>query len=171
MHDWVRDASPVFANKRIDTKTLERLECYREASSNEIMERLRELDDEWDVEWVSDLFAQMAGIGAILLARKRPKAALAIAGLMGFRAVTGRRPLLSLIRLMGFRSSKEIAREFQGLKAIRGDYKRMQLDPTAKGAMTTAQGETGVESKMPGTGPAEPHPQLTPVHGIPQYPI
>lgn len=171
MHDWVRDSSPVFVNKRVDTKTLETLDCYRDASSKEIGARLRELDDEWDVEWVSDLFAQLAGIGGILLARKRPRAALGIAGLIGIRLVTGWRPLLPLIRVMGFRSSKEIAREFQGLKAIRGDYKRVQLDPTAKGAMTTAQGETGVEAKMPGTGPAQPNPDLTPVHGIPQYPI
>lgn len=171
MHDWVREASPVFLNKRVDTDTLESLECYREAAPKEIAERLRELDDEWDVECVSDLFAQIAGIGGILVAMKKPKAALPIVAVLGARLLTGWRPLLPLIRFMGFRSAQEIGREFHGLKALRGDYRRVQIDPTAKGALTTAQGETGVESTLTGTGPAEPKPYLTPVHRIPQYPI
>ena len=171
MHDWVREASPIFLNKRVDTDTLESLECYREASAKEVAERLRELDDERDVECVSDLFAQIAGVGGILLAIKRPKLALPLAAALGFRLLTGWRPLLPLIRLMGFRSSQEIGREFHGLKALRGDYRRVQIDPTAKGALTTAQGETGVESSLTGTGPSVPKPYLTPVHGIPQYPI
>ena len=146
MHDWVRVASPVRFNKRVDLDTLETLECYREASPKEIGARLRELEEERDVEFVSDLFAQATAIAALLMARTRPRLSLAVAGILGVRLVTGWRPMLPVIRWMGFRSALEIGREFHGLKALRGDFHRVQIDPTAKGALTTAQAEVGLEA-------------------------
>ena len=171
MHDPIRDASPVFANRRVDTETLEALEHYRAAAPAEIAARLRALEEEWDVECATEALATAGAIAALAIAPKRPRAAWAIAGLLAVRLVAGWRPLLPVVRALGFRSRREIEREFHALKALRGDHRRVELDPTAKGALTSAQGERGVEAKpleVPGNGSTLTR---TPVHGIPQYPI
>lgn len=167
MYDRIRDASPVYTNRRVDTETLAALEDFRDASPSEIAARLRELDEESDVECVSELLATVAAIGAIVVAPNRPALAWAVGGVLGIRAITGWRPLLPLVRMLGYRSRREIEREFHGLKALRGDHHRVQVDPSAKGAMTSAQGEVGVEAQA-----AKPDgsPSRTPVHGIPQFP-
>ena len=70
-------------------------------------------------------------------------------------------------RLLGFRSAKEIETEHHALKTIRGDFHRFEMDPTPKGALTSANGETGIEASKPSTRGGT----VTTAHGLEQHPI
>lgn len=96
------------------------------AGDEEISERLRELDEEWDVERLLQVNASvLVMLGVTLGAKVAPRfLALpsAVFTFFGQHALQGWCPPLPLFRRMGVRTNREIARERYALKAMRGDF-------------------------------------------------
>ena len=97
--------------------------------SDEINERLEEINKEWDVERTLELSAALAGItGTVLgLSTDRKWLILPIAASVFLiqQAMHGWCPPLPLFRWLGVRTRKEIDKEKYALKAVRGDFKYM----------------------------------------------
>ena len=95
--------------------------------SDEINERLEEINKEWDVERTLELSAALAGItGTVLgLSTDRKWLILPIAASVFLiqQAMNGWCPPLPLFRWLGVRTRKEIDKEKYALKAVRGDFK------------------------------------------------
>lgn len=117
--------------QRIDDDTEAQLRSYAAASPEAIDARLRELDEEWDVDRAIELESSLmglVGLGLGTFARRNFLAAPAMVGAAVFlHAAIGWYPLLPLFRRMGLRTSREIARERYALKALRGDFQSMQI--------------------------------------------
>jgi hypothetical protein len=88
--------------------------------------RLRELDEEWDIERAIEANAStLAFIGVALGFLVSPYWLILPALVTAFlfqHAVQGWCPPVPILRRLGFRTVHEIERERQALKAIRGDY-------------------------------------------------
>ena len=94
-----------------------------------IPERLRELDEEWDIERAIEANAAAIGLFGTVLSATRGRHWLVLPALVtGFllqHAVEGWCPPVPVLRRLGFRTSFEIEEERQALKALRGDYARV----------------------------------------------
>jgi hypothetical protein len=100
---------------------------YHQKHKNQIPARLRELDEEWDIERAIEANAaavSLLGLTFGLLGKSRwfllPAA---VSGFLLQHAVQGWCPPIPMLRRLGFRTSFEIEQERQALKLIRGDYK------------------------------------------------
>lgn len=113
-------------NLRIRQQTEERLVYYAQ-HPDEIDERLRQLDEEWDVERVLEANASLLAFAGIALGATADRRWLALPALVtGFlfqHAVQGWCPPLPLIRRLGVRTAAEIDHERYALKMLRGDFK------------------------------------------------
>ena len=116
-------------NRRIERETRARLEYYA-SRPTEIPERLRELDEEWDIERMLEANAAALAFGgtfAALLGRRRW---LLLPGLVTAfllqHAVQGWCPPLPLLRRLGFRTAREIDTERNALRALRGDFNSIE---------------------------------------------
>jgi hypothetical protein len=98
---------------------------YFAARPEQIPDRLRELDEEWDVERVLEANASALALGGILLSVFRKRTLLLSATVLAFlhqHAVQGWCPPLPLFRRLGVRTRTEIEYERYALKMIRGDF-------------------------------------------------
>jgi len=111
-------------------RAIERRVHYYERHPAEIPERLRELDEEWDIERAIEANASALAFAGIALGVTRGKRWLMLPALVsGFlfqHAMQGWCPPIPILRRMGFRTSYEIEEERQALKAIRGDYQNIK---------------------------------------------
>jgi hypothetical protein len=93
---------------------------------DEIPERLRELDEEWDIERAIEANAAAVGFLGVVLSATRGRCWLVlpalVTGVLFQHAVEGWCPPEPILRRLGFRTSFEIEQERQALKALRGDY-------------------------------------------------
>lgn len=109
-------------NEKIQRKTRFNIEEYKSKSEEEIKERIRELDYEWDTERALETnFALIVVITAILgLFGKRIW--FLISGIAGFfmiqHAFQGWCPPLSILRRCGIRTAAEIIEEKESLKRL-----------------------------------------------------
>jgi hypothetical protein len=91
-----------------------------------IPQRLKELDDEWDIERCLQTGASFFTMfGTLMGAAVSKKWLLLPAGVMGFflqHGVQGWCPPLIVFRQLGVRTSDEINEERYALKALRGDF-------------------------------------------------
>ena len=112
-------------NARIE-RQIERNLLYFADHLEEIPQRLNELDAEWDIERALEANAATATMIGILLARTRGSRYLLLPAAVGVfllqHAIQGWCPPLPVLRRLGFRTAREIERERNGLKALRGDY-------------------------------------------------
>ena len=96
------------------------------SNSAKIAPRLRELDAEWDIERAIEMNASaLAFIGTAFGFFVHPYWLALPALVTAFlfqHALQGWCPPVPVLRGMGFRTSYEIERERQALKAVRGDY-------------------------------------------------
>ena len=113
---------------------------YHQKHKNQIPARLRELEEEWDIERAIEANAaavSLVGLTFGLLGKSRwfllPAA---VGGFLLQHAVQGWCPPIPVLRRLGFRTSFEIEHERQALKLIRGDYK------------TAAAGDADVEDLL-----------------------
>lgn len=129
-------------NRRIDRHMRYRLEYYAH-HPQEIGERLRELDREWDVERALEANAAGVGLAGLLLALLRGRQylllPLAVCGFLLQHALQGWCPPLAIFRRLGLRTRDEIAVERQALKILRGDFKDADPDVGAERAATIAR--------------------------------
>jgi hypothetical protein len=127
--DRVRDhTSPDILNE-LDAELDWRLRSVIDAGPNAIDARLRELQDESDVERLLEANASsliLVGLAASLITRKRRWLLLSggVAGFLLQHAVQGWCPPLALFRRMGVRTRHEIETERLALRAARGDLTR-----------------------------------------------
>jgi hypothetical protein len=112
-------------NRRIRRATEERIRHFA-ASPAGIGGRLRELDEEWDIERVLEAnAASFAFAGTVLAATVHKRWLILPALVTAFlfqHAVQGWCPPLPVLRRMGFRTAREIDEERVALKALRGDF-------------------------------------------------
>jgi hypothetical protein len=112
-------------NRRIDAEIMASIE-YHMAYPDEIDERLKELEAEWDIERVLQANAASLALAGTVLGFLGGKRWLllpaAVSGFLLQHAIEGWCPPLPVLRRLGFRTAHEIAQEYYALKAIRGDF-------------------------------------------------
>lgn len=114
-------------NSRIQHETQDRVAEFENNDRRAALtKRLNELDREWDIERALQTnFALVSLIGLVLAAQvnKRWLAfALAVPAFMVQHSLQGWCPPLSVMRRLGFRTSREINEERFALKSLRGDF-------------------------------------------------
>ncbi len=129
-------------NRQIQLETEARVEYYKQ-HKGEIAERLRALDEEWDIERAIEANAAVLGFIGVTLGAARDRRWLALPALVtGFlfqHAMQGWCPPVPILRKLGFRTSYEIEEERRALKALRGDFTGGQPQ-TADRSTTALQG-------------------------------
>lgn len=122
----VADNTATAINLRIRQETERRLVYYAQ-HPDEIDERLRQLDEEWDVERVLEANASLLAFAGIALGATTDRRWLAlpavITAFLFQHAVQGWCPPLPLIRRLGVRTAAEIDHERYALKTLRGDFR------------------------------------------------
>lgn len=141
--DRVRQASPDDANERIESRTRQSIERYGAGGPNAIEARLKELDEEWDVERCLEFMAptfSLLGLG-LGLVHNRSWFALPIIVQSFFlqHALQGWCPPLPILRELGVRTLSEIERERYALKALRGDFRHVKGQGSAQQAFAAAK--------------------------------
>jgi hypothetical protein len=116
-------------NREIRRQIEQNVQRYSDGPG-EISNRLRHLDKEWDIERAIEANAAgIAFIGVLLGAFANPWWLLIPALVTVFllqHALQGWCPPVPILRRMGFRTSYEIELERNALKALRGDYARVE---------------------------------------------
>ena len=125
-----RQTSPEILEKF--ERELERnVRFYGTRSEAEITQRIAELENEWSIERYLDTNASaLALTGAFLglaVSRKWLLLSAVVGGFLLKHAVSGWCPPLPLLRRLGVKTRSELDREKFALKAIRGDFKNINL--------------------------------------------
>ena len=119
-------------NLRILHQTRMRIAWY-ERHPQQIDTRLRELDEEWDIERMLEAnAASLAFTGSVLALTHNARWAFLSAGVAAFlfqHALQGWCPPLPVLRRLGFRTEREINIERMALKALRGDFGKLTAAP------------------------------------------
>ena len=128
----VRKVTPAKQNAEIDDIILSNIRKYAEKSPQEISERIKQLDKEWDIERMLDLNMSglaLCGIMSSLLFNQY-SIILPVILLLFFiwHAFRGWCPPLPVLRYFKVRTRPEIDREKYALKAMRGDFKDLSND-------------------------------------------
>lgn len=117
-------------NERIQQKTEQRVSLYGSAGKEAIGQRLRQLDDEWDIERVLEANAASVALAGVLLGATVSRRFFVLPGIVaGFllqHALQGWCPPVPIFRRLGFRTAGEICTERFALKALRGDFEQIQ---------------------------------------------
>jgi hypothetical protein len=108
--------------------------AYYATRPGEIPQRLRELDEEWDIERALMMNAAAITLFSVMRSimgrRRYTLVSLIVPGFLLQHAVQGWCPPLNIFRRLGFRTQMEIDLERYALKALRGDFEDL---PTDKG--------------------------------------
>ena len=112
-------------NRRIRKQTEERVRYYANNPAR-IDRRLRQLDEEWDIERVLETNASALAFTGVALAATRDSRWLALPALVTAflfqHAVQGWCPPIPIFRRLGYRTAHQIEEERYALKALRGDF-------------------------------------------------
>jgi hypothetical protein len=150
-------------NDCISEHTRDNVARYASASPQLLDQRLQELAREWDVERVT---AAAAGLGLAAGLILTLVAGLwwllvpaAIASCLLLHAVAGWSPVLPLIRRLGYRTGCEIAHERYALKALRGDFQRLDAvtTPQEREDLARFEDEGGPPAPEPKPDAGDPH--------------
>jgi hypothetical protein len=121
----VERATSGSVNRSIEAEIMASIE-YHMAYPEEIDRRLKELQEEWDIERVLEANASaLAFLGTalgLLSGRRWLLLPAAVSAFLFQHATQGWCPPLPVLRRLGFRTAHEIAQEYYALKAIRGDF-------------------------------------------------
>jgi hypothetical protein len=117
--DRVREHTSDRSNAQIDQKTKNNIEYYSQQNTEAIQSRIRELDNEWDIERVLETNAALIALTGTILGITVNKKWLAlpviVTTFLTQHAVQGWCPPLPLFRKMGIRTQKEIEDERNAL--------------------------------------------------------
>jgi hypothetical protein len=95
-------------------------------SHEEIDQRLKELEEEWDIERAIEANAgsvMLAGLAlSTVVSRKWLVLPFTVSSFLLYHAVKGWCPPVPILRRLGFRTAHEIEEERTGLKLLRGDF-------------------------------------------------
>lgn len=113
-------------NEAIRRRTEKSIAYYGTVGCGEIDQRLKELDQEWDVERALEIGASCLSLTGLTLGLTRSRAWFLLPPVvMGFllqHALQGWCPPLPVLRRLGFRTRREIDEERFALKTLRGDF-------------------------------------------------
>ncbi|MFC4174446.1 hypothetical protein ACFOYU_20740 [Microvirga sp. GCM10011540] len=113
------------ANRRIEAQIAESVRWHAE-HPDRIDRRLRELDEEWDIERMLEANAATLAFAGVALGATMDRRWLALPALVSIflfqHSVQGWCPPLPILRNLGFRTAREIDTERYALKALRGDF-------------------------------------------------
>lgn len=135
--DRVRAQTATEINAQIDAQTRDRLMRAAGAPPAALGRLIADLEEEWDIErWLETNASVLALTGTLLGAFVNKKFLLLPALVLPFllqHAIQGWCPPLPLFRRKGIRTRKEIETEKNALKALRGDFAKIERngDPTA----------------------------------------
>ncbi|MEX0647812.1 MAG: hypothetical protein WEA56_10760 [Balneolaceae bacterium] len=124
----VRRNTPSDRNVEIDEMTFENIKRYAGKTDEEISRRIKELDEELDIERILGLNMSTLAIAGFVLSGINRRWLILPAVVTGFfaqHAVQGWCPPLTLLRHLKIRTREEITQEKHALKAMRGDYKNI----------------------------------------------
>lgn len=130
----IRKNTPPHLNKQIDEKTQENIRKYIGKSYYDIYLRIKELEKEWDIERVLELNMSVLALTGIGLSFKKRGWLVLPTVVLGFftqHAIQGWCPPLNLFRALKVRTRQEIDQEINALKALRGDYKKVETPEAA----------------------------------------
>ncbi len=131
----VRRLTPEGINTQRRAEAEARISYYA-AHPEEIGARLRELDEEWDIERAIELEAGTTVLTGFFLgatvSRKWFLLPVFASAMLLLHNLYGTYPLLPLFRRLGFRTAQEIADERYALKALRGDFRHLASAPGQK---------------------------------------
>jgi len=119
--------TPPNKTKRVDRKAIKSLNKYSFSSHEEIDKRLKELEEEWDIERLLGFNAAIISLTGLMLGvRDRRWLVLPaiVSGFLAQQAVQGWCPPVPFLRAIGFRTRQEIDQEKYALKALRGDFEQ-----------------------------------------------
>lgn len=120
--DRVRANTATEINEKIDSRIDENIRSYRDKPVTDILQRLYELEREWDIERMLEMMASSFSLTALILGKTMNKRWFIVpAVVLSFllvHAVQGWCPPLPVLRRLGFRTQQEIDRERCALKAI-----------------------------------------------------
>lgn len=122
--DRVRQHTDPDAQALMDAQTRARLETLALEPAETLHERLRELDEEWDIERYLEVNASAFALSGVVLGALVDKRFLLLpAGVLGFllqHAIQGWCPPLGIFRRLGKRTRREIDAERVAIKALLG---------------------------------------------------
>ncbi len=122
----VSDNTSMNVNAAIRKQTIESLNAYKDADSNEISDRISQLNYEWDVERCLETNAATILLLSSLLGLKSSRLWFLLTGTVGAfllqHALEGWCPPVPFMRKMGIRTAEEINNEKIVLKILRGDF-------------------------------------------------
>jgi len=129
-NDRVPQHTAEHINQRIQHELNERVRFFADHPAG-IDRRLRELDEEWDIKRALEANAAAVAFAGTFLAATVRKRWLVLPGLVGAflfqHALQGWCPPVPVLRRLGYRTAREIETERVALKALRGDFGR--IDP------------------------------------------
>jgi hypothetical protein len=125
----VAEHTPREVNERI-RRMVEMSVAHYASHPDQIEQRLRELDEEWDFERIVETQSaglSLAGLMLSLLSGRRRwlLLPLVVQGFMLQHALQGWCPPVPILRRLGVRTREEIDRERFALKALRGDFSEL----------------------------------------------
>lgn len=125
-------------NESIRAQMEERVARLASAGPEAIARRLRELDEEWDIERTLEAnAATISATGAalaLLVNRRFALVPLVVGSFLLQHATQGWCPPLPVFRRFGYRTQAEIEQERYALKALRGDFGQMRGDSAEPGS-------------------------------------
>lgn len=147
--DRVRAHTALHINQKIDHDIEASVQRYSGLTKNDITERIRELDREWDIERVIQVNAPTLALTGLTLGIFHSRRWLALpVAVMSFLLLHGAQgwcPPVPVLRRLGFRTRSEIDAEKYALKALRGDFDDLPKFtndtpmPRAEAALVAAQ--------------------------------
>ena len=121
-------------NQRIYDEMVERVRFFA-SSPDGIPQRLKELDEEWDIERAIEANASALAFTGVALGATTDRRWLILPALVTAflfqHAVQGWCPPVPILRRLGFRTAHEIEQERHALKALRGDFEQARSKPQA----------------------------------------
>ena len=128
--DRVRAQTSAAVTAEVDREGLACVRSLAQADRETITRHIDQLDREWDIERYLQMNASMLAFGGVLLgAAVNRKFLMVPATVLSFflqHAVQGWCPPLPVFRRMGVRTRQEINREKYALKALRGDFDKVE---------------------------------------------
>jgi hypothetical protein len=124
-------------NESIRRKTDENIAHYAAGGPDAISRRLKELEQEWDIERALEANAAFVTLLGVVLGTTVDRRWFVLPGIVGAfllqHALQGWCPPLPVLRRLGIRTSTEIDYERYALKALRGDFRNLEPVPSTNG--------------------------------------
>lgn len=128
--DNSRNATSDKINEGIDKRTKENIyQLSHNLESNEVGRRIGELEKEWDIDRTLMANASTLSLAGVVLGSTVNRNWFVLPGVVVsfllWHAIQGWCPPLPIFRKLGYRSRKEIDIEKFAIKALRGDFQKL----------------------------------------------